>query len=249
MKDLLKRLDVKILILSRSRFNSITTNKLLPNFVEILVPETQKSDYEKAVENPIIAIPDEIKGLGEVRNWVLDHFKERIVIMIDDDIKYVYRLTGAKSERVEDKDEVLDIIVNTAVMADDAGAKVFGFDQRDIRKFNGAEPFSLCGWLGCVIGVIGREHKFRSDKYKVDIDFCMKCLLTDRIIWEDNRYFFSQSRDDNVGGNSEFRTAKDFEKSLNSLQKKWGKYLIVGMHKNQIRIRTNVQRKQRLKYE
>lgn len=44
MKDLLKRLDVKILILSRSRFNSITTNKLLPNFVEILVPETQKSD-------------------------------------------------------------------------------------------------------------------------------------------------------------------------------------------------------------
>ena len=68
MQNWLKSLSIKILILSRSRYNSISTVRIVPDFIEILVPESQKKLYEARVKNPIITIPDDVKGLGRVRN-------------------------------------------------------------------------------------------------------------------------------------------------------------------------------------
>ena len=51
---------------------------------------SEVEEYTKRYANPILTIPDEIMGLGPVRNWVLDNFKENIVIMIDDDIDATY---------------------------------------------------------------------------------------------------------------------------------------------------------------
>lgn len=170
--------------------------------------------------------------------------------MIDDDIKYCFCNTELHARRITDKDEMIQILINTAVMAKDAGAKCFGFSQTDIRKYNGTSPFNLCTWVGCIIGVIGRSHKFRDDKFKVDIDFCLQNLLTDRIIWQDERYYFLQNRDNNTGGNSLFRNQKDYEESLNSLKKKWGRFLKQGKsNKSQIKLNLNVKRKQDIQYE
>ena len=41
MKNLLKNLDVKVLILSRGRYNSIKTVDILPEYIEVLVPESE----------------------------------------------------------------------------------------------------------------------------------------------------------------------------------------------------------------
>lgn len=149
----------------------MTTTNLLPDWVEMLVPDDEVDKYKALYSNPILSIPKEIEGLGPVRNWVLDNFKEETVIMIDDDIRIVYCLTGKLNRRIEDKGELTQIIINTAVMAKDLGVHVFGYSQTDIRKFNGTMPFALHGWVGCVIGVIGRKYRFRNDKFKVDIDY------------------------------------------------------------------------------
>jgi len=242
---LLKDLGIKIIILSRGRSQSITTTKVLPEFIEVLVPESQKSLYEAVVRNPIITTPDDVLGLGKLRNWCIDNFKEETVIMMDDDISRCYSLTGLKSKRL-DKEQTLEVLVNTAIMAKDAGCKCFGFTQTDIRKYNATNPFSLCTWVGGVIGVIGKGRKFRNDKFKVDIDFCLENLLTNRILWCDNRFLFSQKRDSNVGGNSEFRTKDSYKDSTNSLKEKWGKYVIISEHNSQLRIKLNVQRKQQI---
>lgn len=238
-----------MIILSRGRATTITTTNILPNWVEVLVPESEREAYEKQIENPILCIPDEYKGLGQVRNWVLDNFSEETVIMIDDDIVKCYCITREKAYKVAG-DDLTDVLFNTAIMAKDSGAKIFGYTQTDIRKYKGCEPFQLCTWVGCVVGVIGRKFKFRNDKFKVDIDMCLQNLLVERIIWCDNRYYFFQQRDNNAGGNATYRTESEFQKSVESLLNKWGDYLKQGKsNKSQISLRLNVKRKQDIKYE
>lgn len=249
-KDYLKKYDIKIVIISRGRSESISTHKIFPDYIEILVPESEKELYERNLDNPILTIPDDVKGLGEVRNWCLKSFEEDILVMVDDDISRLYCLSTPLSKEIKDKEEVVQVIINTAVMAKDMGVHCFGFSQTDIRKYNGTDPFKLSTWIGGVIGVIGRKYEFRKDKFKVDIDFCLQNLLVDRIILCDNRYLFSQKRDCNVGGNSIFRTDEEYQKSVDSLADKWGKYLKVKKnYSSNIRINLNVQRRQSIEYE
>lgn len=250
MQNWLKRLDIKIVILSRGRYSTISTNKLLPDFIEIVVPDDEVELYKKTVKNPIISIPNELEGLGKVRNWCLNTFKEEIVIMIDDDISACYNLERYKARKILDKMELLEVLINTAIMAKDAGVGCFGYTQTDIRKYNGTKPFSLCTWVGGVIGVIGKNIKFRDDKFKVDIDFCLQNLMLKRIIWCDNRYCLLQKRDCNAGGNSSFRTLEGYKQSTESLKKKWGKYINVKEKVgSQIKITLNVKRKQQIEIE
>lgn len=245
MQNWLKSLDIKILILSRSRYKSITTVKMLPEFIEVLVPQSQKTLYQAAIANPILTIPDEIKGLGRVRNWVLEHFTEETVIMLDDDLFKCYCFTGKFSREVKDKEEVLDILVNAAIMAKDLGTNCFGFTQKDIRMYKGQDPFNLCTWVGGVIGVIGREQKFRNDMFKVDVDFCLQTLMNKRVVFCDMRYGFFQKRDNNSGGNSEFRTSEAYQKSIDSLKKKWGPYIDIKWDNgSQVHTTIKVKRKQ-----
>lgn len=248
-RDYLKKYSIEIVILSRGRSGSMTTTRIVPDWVPIVVPESEKSAYEAICTNPLIFIPDEVKGLGNVRNWCLKRFNSETLIMMDDDLKCCYCLTHEKTQRIDDKDEVVQILINTAIMAKDAGAHVFGFAQTDIRKYNGTDPFDFCTWVGGVIGVVGRKYTFRDDYFKVDIDYCLQNLLVDRIIWQDDRYWFSQARDNNVGGNSAFRTEERFEWSVQSLKDKWGDCIKVRKHKNQYKITLNVKRKQVIEYE
>ena len=236
-----------MLILSRGRSQAITTTEIMPEWVEVLVPESEEALYRAAVKNPILTIPDNVIGLGRVRNWVLRNFEDRTIVMLDDDIIRLYCLTARRARPITDPEEITQVIINTAVMADDAGLHCFGFSQTDIRKYNGCEPFKLTGWVGGVIGVIGRQYTFRDDKYKVDIDFCLKNMLVDRILWIDDRYCFYQLRDNNVGGNSAFRTQEEYEQSLDSLVSKWKGYLTKSYHASQVRLRTKVKRKQDIK--
>lgn len=247
----MKDLDIKILIISRSRYDSILGNTcaLLPEFIEVLVPVSEKEKYEAAIPNPILTVPDEVEGLGQLRNWILDNFEEETVIMIDDDINKCYCLTGYRTRSIKDPEEVLQIIINAAVMCKDAGLHCFGFSQTDIRKYNGTEPFKLNGWVGCVIGVIGRRYRFRNDKFKVDFDFCLQNILVDRCVWIDGRYTFAQKRDTNLGGNAKFRTEDEYNASLESLLEKWGDALSFRKHKGQVRLAVKVQRRQKIDYE
>lgn len=141
VKSLSPELAIRVLIISRGRYDTISTTSLLPDEVEVLVPESEKKLYEANIKNPILTIPDDQIGLGMVRNWVLDHFKEEIIVMVDDDISCMYNLQGKLSRRINDPEEMMQVILNTAVMAYDSGAKVFGYSQTDIRKYKGTDPF------------------------------------------------------------------------------------------------------------
>lgn len=246
MKSLLKKLDIKVIILSRGRYDTITSHELLPNYIEVLVPESERELYEKAISNPILTTPDDIKGLGKLRNWVLNNFDEETIIMVDDDMKAVYNITQEMAIKITDVEKILWILINTAVMAKDAKCGVFGFQQRDIRQYNNFEPFELKSWVGGIIGVIGRKIDFIELKAKVDIDFCLKNLLVNRIIFRNNMYMFSQERDTNKGGNSGNKSKAEIEEEMNVLKSIWGQYIKFGKTGSQFKSVIKVRRKQKI---
>ena len=242
-------MQLKKVILSRGRSQHISTHDILTGF-DLVVPVSEVSDYMAMVKNAdaIVPIPDEVVGLGAVRNWILDHYEEEVVIMFDDDIKYCLSVLNLSPVRMDHPDEIEGIIVNCALNAEEAGAKCFSFSQTcDVRKYSHSQPFLLNSWVGSVVGVIGRELRFtEKNKLKVDIDFTLQNLKKHRIVWVDARFGFVPTRDTNVGGNSAFRSQEQLDLEIQFLKDKWGKHLKVSNSKSKYKTSINVKRTQQL---
>jgi len=253
-KNYLKKYDIRLVVISRGRSSSIAnkTLSILPEWVDVVIPEEEKEEYEKVCNNPLVTYDgNEINGLGMTRNFVLDTFEENTVIMLDDDLNRIYSYTGELTRHISDIGEILQTFINTAVMSLDLGVSMFGYNMKDIRMYNGTEPFILNGWVGGIIGINGRKFRFRNDAFKVDVDFALQCLLVDRIVWVDNRFGFSVGIENNKGGSSIYRNEKRIEESVVGMRKKWGSAIVIKKdgHNNNMKTKINVPRKQAIVYD
>lgn len=243
-------LDIAFFILSRGRAKTIADKSLaiMPDYFKVLVPESQRGDYMAAgvSEDRIVTTPDDIQGLGALRNWVLDHTACQMVVMADDDFDKLYCFDDEKTRNVISEDEVSQILLSNAVMAKDAGVSVFGFTNKDIRSYYPQDPFTIMGTVSAYIGINGRQFRFLDDKFKVDYDYSLQALLVDRIVWIDHRYGFTQARDNNGGGNAEFRTQVGYQQSVDKLEKRWGSALKISWYKSQLKIGMTFHRRQQL---
>lgn len=235
-----------VLILSRKRSDTISSHKLFPNAVLVCV-ESEKEAY-KHTGLDIECIPEEISGLGNIRNWCLKKFSEETILMVDDDVRYLYCIAHEKGFKITDTEYIYQVVMNTAICAKDSGTALFGFNQNwDVRKHRENEPFSLNSWVGGVVGIIGRDIWFdETNKLKVDIDFSLQVLLKKRFVWVENRFSFVQSRNNNIGGNAFLRTEKRHKAEIEYLKKKWGKYLDIKQSKAGEKVSIKVKRQQRI---
>jgi hypothetical protein len=219
----------------------MTSQKVFP-YGTLLVPESEKEKYRQIEVAGVDTIPDDVIGLGRIRNYVLDKYKEEIIVMVDDDIRGILYLGRRKAMRITNVEMIRMLIENTAQMAVDLGVGAFGFNQsEDVRKFSPIRPFRLNAIIGCVVGVIGRDVRFSDDiQFKCDTDFSLKQLLKNRIIFTDQRYGFMQKREFNMGGNSLFRTMPKLEAEKKLLKSKWKKHVSFPMGKGRDRIKVKV---------
>ena len=213
--------NVRIVILSRGRSSSIKSHRLFP-MATLTCPESEAKEYKKTGLE-IIPHPDEIQGLGKLRTWIRDRFKEEILVMVDDDVIGVLYLGDLSPKELRDPEYAYQVVINAAVCSKDLGVSAFGFNQYgDVRKYLLNRPFVFNKWAGGVIGVIGREIPFlESHLFKVDVDFFLENLLRKRIVWIENRFCFRQVRDRNQGGNSLFRTEEKVQEEVSFLKHKW----------------------------
>ena len=236
-------------VISRSRWNTITTHKLLKDFT-LIVPESEKQEYSDRIKNcEIKTIPDDIVGLGKIRNYCIDLYKGKDIMIFDDDIREFLNLTRERPLRISEPDTVQELIDNLYNMALDMDVKIFGFSQKaDVRKYMANQPFSLTStYIGCAVGIIANELRFtEQNKFKVDVDYTLQQLMHHRIILLDERFSVSQIRDTNRGGNSKYRTKESTILEMEYLEEKWGKYLKIGQTKNKEQTRVKVPRTQQL---
>lgn len=215
----------------------------------VFCPAAEELNYRRAVgaSTPIIGYDRAITSLAELRNYVLDSFEAEQVVMLDDDIKHCCCLVGL-TRSILNASQSRRVIDTVALAASECGAKLFGFNQAwDVRKVRMCEPVRLRGWIGGVVGVVGRLPRWdESLRAKVDIDACLRELHLRRILWVDDRYSFEQKRDNNSGGSFNWKTQQVVEDDLRRLRRKWGNYFVVNRDgfKSQIKCGIAVPRKQ-----
>ncbi|WP_428937786.1 hypothetical protein [Fontivita pretiosa] len=235
---------MKIVIPSKGRA-SVISDKALRLFPDatVCIGDDELEAYSRVTSN-LLVHPASVVGIGPLRQWVMDHVEDRCVVMVDDDVTHVYSQVGFHKRRIEDADTARAIVERLAILAADAGVRVFGFQQaaRPLTYAN-FRPFSLNTWVGGLVGIIGRELRYDTSLLlRADIDFCLQSLVHDRIVLVDGRYSFIHTRFAGAGGNAQQRSAERHEQEIRYLKRKWGPYLDVVQAKGTTRLVVRVVR-------
>ncbi len=235
---------MKIVIPTKNRADIIGDKalRLFPD-ATLCVGAAEVDAYAPLSDN-LLVHPDDVVGIGPLRQWVLDHVDDPCVVMVDDDVTHVYSQVGFHKLRIQDADTARCMVERMAILAADCGARVFGFNQaaRPLAYAN-FRPFSLNTWVGGVVGIIGRELRYDTTLWlRADIDFCLQSLLRDRIVLVDGRYSFIHTRFGGSGGNAAQRSSERHEREIAYLRRKWGPYLDVVQAKGTTRLVLRVQR-------
>ena len=240
-------LSLRLVIMSRSRPRSITSHRLFPK-ATLVVPESELADYA-SVPLEKVTLPDAVSGVSAVRNWILRHFKEDALVMLDDDITACVCMVSLRCRKLS-ADETLAMLENSAYCARGAGARLFGWHQRsDPRLLQRNDPFGVHHWVGGAVGVVrdanGGVPKWDELlKCKCDIDATLQELMDNRLVFNEARFCFVQERDKNLGGNSLFRSAERIAAEKRYLKRKWKAHIRFESYQSQDKTAMDVQRRQ-----
>jgi len=235
---------LKIVIPSKGRAETLQEKalRLFPDAL-VCVGDDEVEAYGKITDR-LLVHPATVVGIGPLRQWVLDHVEDPCVVMVDDDVTHVYSQVGFHKRRIEDADTARALVERLAILAQDAGARVFGFQQaaRPLTYAN-FRPFSLNTWVGGLVGIVGRELRYDpSLLLRADIDFCLQSLMRDRFVLVDGRYSFIHTRFAGKGGNALNRSSERHAREIAYLKKKWGPYLEEVQAKGTTRLVVKVRR-------
>ena len=235
---------MKIVIPSKGRAETLQEKalRLFPDAL-VCVGDDEVEAYGKITDR-LLVHPATVVGIGPLRQWVLDHVEDPCVVMVDDDVTHVYSQVGFHKRRIEDADTARALVERLAILAQDAGARVFGFQQaaRPLTYAN-FRPFSLNTWVGGLVGIIGRELRYDPALLlRADIDFCLQSLMRDRFVLVDGRYSFIHTRFAGKGGNAGNRSAERHAREIAYLKRKWGPCLEEVQAKGTTRLVVKVRR-------
>lgn len=220
-------IEIKVVIPSKGRANTITTHKHIANAI-VCVAQSELKEYKKF--HPDIEFsthPDNVIGLGPKREWIRKKFGN--VMMIDDDILGMNRLTAKKGERSRlDPETAYWIIQQCGNLAKLAGCYLFGFNTYVTPiSYIGTQPFDSRGFVnGAAMGLLKGSDKI---KFHPDIKVNHDIYITGlnaffyRKAFIDNRYCITQDGIGNkVGGAASARTREAELNDLNILKKCFG---------------------------
>jgi len=196
---------------------------------------------------PNLIVHPDVTGMGPLRQWILDHVDDEVVVMLDDDVKAVYSQTGIRKRRIEDENSLMRVLENCAEITAGLGTCVWGYTQHSGRPaaYKPMDPFKLNTWAGAVIGFVGRPIRYDTNLLlRADVDFFLKAMLKFRIVFIDTRFDWSHIRFAGTGGNAANRSYDRTMEEIKYLQKRWGKYLALS-ETRALNIGTRVPRKQK----
>ena len=204
----------------------------------IFCHEFEADEYRKYNDNPIIVIPDDLKGkgMGIIRNYILDNAGVDEILMVDDDVKSVGYYEGG--ERIELTGEEVEIFAKDMFrLAREAGTIVWGVNMQSDKKFyREYSPFSLSSCvLGPFMGIINDKDLRFDEKLglKEDYDFSIQVLRKYRKILRFNKYHYIASHIEKKGGCASYRTQDKEIQQAEAFQRKWGSRIVKIKRKTQ----------------
>ncbi len=219
----------EIAVPSYKRASNCKTAKLLSRAV-IYVHEFEVEEYKKFNDNEVVAIPDELqkKGMGIIRNFILNNAKQDRILMVDDDLnKFGYHEN--LEYRIMKENEVYAFVDMGFRMCEELGTVLWGVNlMQDRRMYKEGTPFSLSAViLGPFMGIIRTELRFDEDLgLKEDYDYSLMVLNKHRRILRMNKYHYISDHIAKSGGCATYRTANAEYEQAEKFQKKWGKGIV-----------------------
>jgi len=212
---------------SYKRPKSAITQSVYP-FVTYVVAGFEADEYE-AEGHKIWRVPDSAQGsVSRIRNYILDNAVEQKIVMVDDDIKAIYRWQKQKPYAL-DVNELQEFCENGFNMADELDVKAWGMnllgDKGAYREYT---PFSM---KSCILGPFQAFNNLdlRYDEnlpLKEDYDLSLQILNKYRKTLRFNAYFYAAKQHTNTGGCADYRTLEKEKQQFKLLQKKWGSKII-----------------------
>lgn len=244
-------IDYQIVVPSKGRpGNMAGIMDLLPT-AAICVDEREEAAYRDVVPKQKLVLHEPTKTLGQVRQWVLDHWEQECVVMIDDDFRQVVCNVGRRTRRITDPDAIRQVIENAATVSKELDIALFHWSrQPNPRDFKACDPISFKALASNAWGVVGREFKVDTSLNLCEsVDLTLQNLLKRRIVFQDRRFYFDCGGVwSGRGGLQSMRTMEGQNDEKRKMAQRWGRYL--GLDKKKRRGTTgmslNVTRRQGL---
>jgi hypothetical protein len=215
-----------ICIPSKGRAGLITSHKLF-NTAILYVPESEVSQY-KIYNNKIIAIPNDIKGITQTRNWILKNNSNNI-FFLDDDLLYGGYIERSelkyKVKKIDDEFIYIEELKKLFDICYQVNSKILGLftvgNNLTNYSFN---PFLFNGiCLGSCMGIIndGTYYFDESFEVKEDYELTLRHLCDRGITVRSNILFMQHEHTQTQGG---CRDSKRIEKEKKAIKKLIIKY-------------------------
>ena len=206
----------------------------------VCIEESELDDYLTTTPKDQIVTHPKLSGAAEVRNWMIDHFQEDCLFMIDDDFQKVICYGNHDVRKVtstKDPNHIAAIIDNAHWPAFDLDIGVFSWARyANPMQYRPFEPILLCGTpIMCGFGLRGpaRTRKFDLGvPHMADLNFAMETYRDDRIAYVDGRYYWDFGKIyTGTGGNQGMVTHDQRQNSIRLMRSRWTKYLKIGGEK------------------
>jgi len=216
-----------IAIPSKNRAGRTTTNKILPNIGVFYVPNSEVHQYSY-IKN-VVGVPNDVQGITPTRNWILKNTKEKNVVFLDDDAKYVgyTKLIERQAKKIEIRSESFwekQFLLAFSVM-EQMGFKMWGAKTESApRSVYPYKPILTKTYLtaSCMGMVNDGEFYFDEDfKVKEDYEICLRHItkyggiLGIRYLHWENEHWTTE------GGCKDYRTISMERDAIKRLNKKY----------------------------
>ncbi len=219
---------MRVVIPSRKRAGILPgALRLFPD-ASVCVAESERADY--AAFEPLVVHPDSVVGVTRVRQWILDNYTDETILFVDDDtIGCVSLVNPRRVTKIENPDDIRQIVENAELIAKEIGASLFGFNRSPNQmQLMPMDPVSFSRWFDPPMGFIGRKHKLdQTLPTRADVEVLLQALLKDRILYSDRRFCFLHKRFTMAGGNTFGRDYSADLAEIRLIQARWGRYVKV----------------------
>lgn len=212
---------------SYKRADDLKIRKWFPG-VWLCIHEFEWDYYADVADDPYGHImPDDLKGnMAKVRNWILDNAEEDVVIMIDDDVKGLYRVEDRKWEQLS-LEEVKEKCQQWAQEAYHLGTPLFGVNTNNDRgSYREYSPISfLSPILGSFFGIIKEGNDIRFDErlsLNEDFDYYLQVIRKHHKALRWNKYHYKAAHIKGLGGCCSYRTTEEEKRQAEIMLRKWG---------------------------
>ena len=212
-----------IAIPSKGRATKQKSAKLIPSAC-VYIPELEQEAYTKTGVKNLVSVPNNIKGITQTRNWILDNVEDRHVVFIDDDVKvagYV-KLNQCDGKHVKlTEEQWLAEWAKLFDITEDLQLRIFGVATHSSRKaLYPYKPFIFHTYVtASCMGIIndGRTRFDETFFVKEDYELNLRCIKEDGGVLGARYLYWENEHWTQEGGCKDYRTQQMEKHAINNL--------------------------------